>query len=265
MITLSSSIENSRASLKSTFLALAALCCMETTTEASDNALDSNGHVWMGYVGDHPIGDGPWGLHLDGVVRRSDILEDWQQWMVRPGINYTVSPTITLSAGWAYAKTYPYGDYPVVFDFPEHRAWEQVTYNAKFLGLEWQHRLRLEQRWIGEMERDGNDWNVENWRYENRIRYMLRTTIPLTENKKTYLALSEEVFVNFGANVSGNFFDQNRIFIGIGRKLSEHTRLEMGFLEQTLQRRGGGIWENNHTFTINLISRWPFKKREKAL
>jgi hypothetical protein len=90
---------------------------------------------------------------------------------------------------------------------------------------------------------------------------MLRTTLPLTEDKKTYLALWNETFVNFGSNVSGNFFDQNRAFVGVGRKLSEHTRLEVGFMEQTLQRRGGAIWENNHTLSVWLTSRWPFGRR----
>lgn len=238
---------------------LCTLICLAPVSRASDNVLDSNGHFWFGYVGDHPLGESPWGLHLEGQGRRSDILNEWQQWMVRPGINYTFSPKLSVSAGWAYAKTYTYGDYPVAFDFPEHRAWEQVVYNAKALGMDWQHRVRLEQRWIGEMEREGNDWSVENWRYENRIRYMLRTTIPLTESKKTYLALWDEVFVNFGSNVSGNFFDQNRAFIGIGHKINSHTRFEFGFLEQTIQRRGGAIWENNHTVGIWFMSSWPFK------
>ena len=108
------------------------------------------------------------------------------------------------------------------------------------------------------MEGAGNDWDVGNWRYENRIRYMLRATIPLSEDKKTYLAVSDEVMVNFASNVSGNFFDQNRAFIGIGHKISEHTRMEVGYLEQTIQRRGGAIWENNHTIGIWFMTKWPF-------
>jgi hypothetical protein len=245
--------------IKHTLFALLALLSLATPLKASDNVHDSNGHLWFIYNGDHALGDGPWGLHLEGQVRRAEMGDEWQQWLIRPGINYTLSPTIQFSAGWAYAMTYRYGDYPAAFDFPEHRAWEQVVYNAKVLGLDWQHRLRLEQRWIGEMEGTGNDWNVENWRYENRLRYLLRTTIPLTENKRTFLILWNEVMLNFGNNVSGNHFDQNRVFIGIGHKLSQYTRLEFGFLEQTVQRRGGRIWEHNHTFGLWFMTNWPFK------
>ncbi|TDU81231.1 uncharacterized protein DUF2490 [Prosthecobacter fusiformis] len=247
--------------MKLVLMAILALHCLVSQVHASDTVSDSNGHLWFTYVGDHPFGSSPWGIHLEGQARRSEMGDEWQQWLVRPGINYTLSPTLQFSAGWAYALTYRYGDYPVAFEFPEHRAWEQVVWKMKALGLEWQHRLRLEQRWIGEMEGSGNDWNVENWRYENRLRYMLRTTIPLTQDKKTYLALWDEIMVNFGTNVSGNHFDQNRAFIGIGHKLSDHTRMEFGFMEQTLQRRGGAIWENNHTFGVWFMTQWPFKAR----
>jgi hypothetical protein len=89
---------------------------------------------------------------------------------------------------------------------------------------------------------------------------MLRTSIPLSDDEEVYLAVWDEVFVNFGGNVLRNYFDQNRFFIGIGRKIGPGLRIEAGFLEQTLQRRGGGQWENNHTLSIWLVSNWPFGK-----
>lgn len=231
------------------------------TNQASDKLTDSNGNLWLNYVGDHPLGDGPWGLHLEVQTRRADFGEDWQQLLIRPGINYQISPTLSVSAGWAYVSTYPYGDYPVAARFPEQRAWQQLQHNFKFLGLDWVQRFRLEQRWLGEMAQEaGGHWDVANWRYENRIRYLLRTTIPLTESGKTYLALWDELFFNFGNNVVGNDFDQNRAFIGIGQKLSDTTRLEIGYMEQTVRRRGGNIREDNHTITVWLMSKWPFGK-----
>lgn len=241
-------------------LLLAALNFGWWTDLKAEEATDSNGHLWFNYVGDHPLGEGPWGLHLEVQNRLTDLGSDWQQILLRPGINYQISPTLSISAGWAYVRTWPYGDFPAAHAFPEHRAWQQVQHQFKFLGLEWMHRLRLEQRWLGEMGQDGGgDWDVANWRYENRIRYLLRTTFPLTDGGKNYLVLWDEVFFNFGENVVGNDFDQNRAFIGFGRKLSDTTRLEIGFMEQTVRRRGGNIREDNHTITVWLMSRWPFK------
>lgn len=218
---------------------------------------DSNDNLWLNYVGDHPFFPGSkWGLHLESQFRRTDMGEHWQQLLLRPGLNYQISPSLSVSAGYAHVQTYPYGDYRIPQDFPENRLYEQIQYTHKALGLEWVHRLRLEQRRIGEVSATTGD--VQNWRYENRIRYMLRTTIPISDDKKWYVALWDEAFFNFGSNVSRNYFDQNRAFVGLGRVLTPTTKLEVGFMEQTVQRRGGVIWEHNHTLAIWLMSKWPF-------
>lgn len=235
------------------------LVFLSLVTSAMADDQDSNGNLWLNYVGDHPILGTKWGIHLEGQARRAELGDDWQQLLLRPGVNYQLTPDTMLSMGYGYVETQRYGDFPALHDFPEHRFWQQVAHNRKWLGLDWTHRLRLEQRWIGEMEKDsGGDWDVDRWRYENRLRYMLRANLPLTPSKNTYLTMSDEIFMNFGSNVKGNEFDQNRAFIGIGYKFDPTTKLEVGFMEQTVQRRGGKIWENNHTPVIWLVSTHPF-------
>ncbi len=235
------------------------LVFLSLVTSAMADDQDSNGNLWLNYVGDHPILGTKWGIHLEGQARRAELGDDWQQLLLRPGVNYQLTPDTMLSMGYGYVETHRYGDFPALHDFPEHRFWQQVAHNRKWLGLDWTHRLRLEQRWIGEMEKDsGGDWDVDRWRYENRLRYMLRANLPLTPSKNTYLTMSDEIFMNFGSNVKCNEFDQNRAFIGIGYKFDPTTKLEVGFMEQTVQRRGGKIWENNHTPVIWLVSTHPF-------
>jgi len=236
-------------------LAIAVLPALSTghASEISENA-----NLWVGYFGDHPIGTNRWGIHLEGQARLAQMGDTWQQILVRPGLNYTLNPSVTLSAGYCFIEQFAYGEFPVAHHHPVHASWEQVAYTHPALGLNWLHRVRLEQRWIGQMQRQGETWDVADYRYENRIRYMLRTTIPLTRDKNWYVALWDEVFVNFGDNVLRNDFDQNRATIALGRHLSPNVRLEVGFTEQTLQRRGGNIWEHNHTLSVALFSKAPF-------
>ena len=107
--------------------------------------------------------------------------------------------------------------------------------------LKWTHRFRLEQRWIEELRRlPDRRYDTANWRGEQRLRYLLRTEIPLTPGKRFYVSLWNEAVWNFLANILGNQFDQNRAFLGLGWKISEHLRVETGFLEQTLHKRGAG-------------------------
>jgi hypothetical protein len=208
-----------------------------------------NANLWLNYVGDHPIGDGPWGVHLEMQNRLSEWGEDWQQVLFRTGINYQIDPKMSVSLGYAFVETFPYGELPAAAAFDEHRIYEQFGCKDSWMGLDWQHRFRLEQRFI-------EDLAAADWRPENRIRYMLRTAVPLTEDKSWYIAMWDEVFLNFGGNLDNNHFDQNRAFAGIGHKLDKFTALEVGFLEQTLQKRGGANWENNHTVAVWLTSNW---------
>jgi hypothetical protein len=212
---------------------------------------DHNASAWYNYFGDHAIGDGQWGLHLDAQVRRDNLGLDQQQYLVQPGVNFKARPNLDLGAGYGYMRTYPYGDFPLPAPLDEHRVWEQVSTTTPALGLNWNHRLRLEQRHIG---------RAGSFRYENRVSYRLLTTLPLpfVEDPRYYLKASEEIFVNFGGAVAKNHFDQNRAYLAVGRRLSEHTKLEIGFMEQTLQHRDGRVLENNHTLMVSFFSGWPF-------
>lgn len=220
---------------------------------------DSNGHLWANYFGDHAFGTSKWGVHLEGQWRRTRLGTAWQQLLLRPGVNYQVHPKVLLTAGYGFIQTHRYGEFPARAAFPEHRIFEQAQIAQRGWKLDWSHRLRLEQRFIGQMgPRGDGTFFRELWRHENRFRYMLRTNVPLHAKGDWYLGLYDEVFLNFGKNVGENGFDQNRAYVAVGRKLPGQTRFEIGFMEQTLQQRNGRIWEHNHTLMVSIFSRAPF-------
>ncbi|MCX6613206.1 MAG: DUF2490 domain-containing protein [Acidobacteria bacterium] len=227
---------------------------------AEPKIADNNAHGWYMYFGDHQIKQTKWGLHLEGQWRRENVVTQWQQLLLRPAVNYQLNPHIMLTSGYGFVQTHRYGDYPAKSAFPEHRFYEQAQIASKWRKTEWTNRLRLEQRNIGQTTLiPSGGYNVTSWRYENRFRYMLRTNVPLPfgENKY-YLGIYDEFFVNFGKNVAFNTFDQNRAYIALGKKLPHQTKLEVGFMEQTLQHRDGRVMEHNHTLQIAIYSKLPF-------
>lgn len=223
-------------------------------------ATDDNAHAWFMYFGDHAIGKSKWGAHLEGQWRRADMGIHWQQLLLRPGVNYQVNSKLMLTAGYGFVETYRYGGFPVPAAFPEHRFFEQALITPRAFKLDWQNRLRLEQRNLGVMVQQPNGgFRREAWRYENRFRYMLRTNVPLrVGGGKYYIGLYNEIFFNFGKNVAANVFDQNRAYIALGRNMGRETRFEIGFMEQTLQQRSGQVFEHNHTLQVSITSRLPF-------
>lgn len=209
-----------------------------------------NANGWFMYFGDHPVRDTKWGVHLEGQWRRHDVAANWQQLLFRPAVNYQIHPNVSLTAGYAFVDTHRYGAYPVNRAFLEHRVFQQAQVVNKVGKVTMSHRYRLEQRFLGQ--------NNE-WRHENRFRYMVRLQIPI--RGKWSMALYGEPMINFGKNVGANVFDQNRLYAAAVYQAHKHARLELGYLEQTLQQRNGRIFENNHTFQVAIFSNLPFGER----
>jgi hypothetical protein len=223
-------------------------------------ATDNNANAWYMYFGDHPIAKTRWGVHLEGQWRRADLGLKWQQLLVRSGVNFQLNSKVALTGGYGFIETHGYGGFRIPAAFPEHRFFEQATITQRFAKLDFQNRLRFEQRNLGVMAKQpGGDFERIGWRYENRFRYMLRTNIPLKAwGGKYYVGLYDEVLFNYGKNVARNVFDQNRAYAALGRNLSHQTRIEAGYMEQTVQHRDGLVFEHNHTLQIAIFSKLPF-------
>lgn len=221
----------------------------------AQTANDGNVNAWLMYFGDHPIGGSRFSLHVEGQARRADAGLSWQQLLLRTAGNVQITPALLVTGGYGFVRTHRYGDHPVRAQFDEHRTYEQVQYTKRLGGLDWQNRLRLEQRHI----------LGTSARYENRVRYMLRTNLPVPGlDRRYYLGVSNEVFFNFGRQVAENTFDQNRAYIALGRQLPHQSRVEVGFMEQTVQQRSGLVFEHNHTLQVALYSRAPFGTRNRS-
>jgi len=227
---------------------------------AQDRVIDSNANAWVMYFGDHPVGE-KWGVHLEGQWRRHNPFSDWQQLLLRPGVNYELSDAVTLTGGYAFIDTHRYGDFPAAARFPEHRMFQQaVVRHDAGDRLDLSHRYRLEQRFIGSAAtQTAGSPEGRNWRYENCFRSMLRGTIPLRRGSDWYAALYDEIFVNFGRNVAANVFDQNRAYAAPGRKAGSWGRIEVGYMHQLVQQRSGRVLESNHTVQIAWFSTSPLR------
>lgn len=220
-----------------------------------------NQHAWLTYLGDHALSAGSkTSLHLESQVRRGDLGADWQQLLLRGGVTRTVSQGVRATGGYAFVRTYQYGDAPVRAAFPEHRVWQQLSLAHGAGAMSVTHRYRLEQRWIGTMGTT-DPAQVASWRYANRFRYMARASLPIAGEANrpghTYLAGSGELFTSFGRDVQLNVFDQSRLGAAIGRQLAPSVRIEAGYLHQYLLKSSGRDAERNHTLQLSLLSAAP--------
>jgi hypothetical protein len=213
--------------------------------------LDVNRHGWFSYSGEHAV-KGKWGIHFDAQWRRAEVVKQWQQYQLRPGLNYQASPNVLLTLGYVYTRTYPYGEFPVRAAFPEHRIYQQALIRQPSPSILFQHRLRLEQRFI----RYPNSQPV-HWTYQNRFRYLLKGELPVTRRAdgsvEWYIPAFNEILLGIPPNFGFRVFDQNRIFVGIGHTKGS-VKVEAGYLNQFLGQRNGRIFEFNNTLFMTVTS-----------
>lgn len=185
--------------------------------------------------------------------RRTNGLKSWQQGLFRTAIQYKPSVAVSLAAGYAQAETFAYGDFPIANNgtFPEHRLFEQVVLKQELRKTTVSHRFRIEQRFVGRVKA-GTDREIEDWVYSNRFRYLLKIQHAFTP--KLYAWCGDEIFIGAGKNVGVNIFDQNRIFLQMGAKLSKNLSVEAGYFNQTLQQgrriNNQTIMQRNNGFNV---------------
>lgn len=220
----------------------------------------TNANGWYMYFGSHAFSD-RWGAHLEGQYRRSDVLLGWQQLLLRSGINYRLNRRVTLRPGYAYVRSYAYGEVPGR-PTREHRLYQDALVQHRLGTPDAEHRFRLEQRFIAPtMIAPGQD---TNWEYRNRARYRLQVRVPFrapsVNEAKLYLCLYNELFAAFGAHGGSQWLDQNRAYGALGINLNDRHRLEIGYQLQYVSR-GPTLYERNHTLQVALFSQQPFRRR----
>lgn len=249
--------------LITSLLALALLVNAQTANHQNADHLNT----WYMYFGDHKFSE-KWGVHLEAQFRRSGLLADPQQLLLRTGLNYHFNPAVFATVGYLFVETSPYGDFPAKAEFPEHRIWQQLQMKSQHGRFEWINRLRLEQRMVKNpvpTEADPNKFEPGEAVYSNRFRLFNRVSIPFKgktiEDNSVYFTIYDEVLFSFGKNVAANALDQNRAYAALGYKIPKVGRLELGYLYQTINKSDGVKRERNHTLQVGLSSNIDFFKK----
>jgi Protein of unknown function (DUF2490) len=231
------------------FVLLLMLIFPEFCFSQEQRLADNNTIGWFVYTGTFKIKP-KLAIHTEYQWRRVNTVKNWQQSLFRAGINYAIHKDVSVNAGYAFAETFPYGDYPNANPFPEHRIFEQVVLKHAINKIELSHRFTLEQRFVGKVMFENNKKSID-WNYLNRIRYRLRTEIPIDKKQKNKwrIILQDELFIGWGGNIGANIFDQNRVAMLLGYKLNKNIKIEAGYLNQILQQ--GKRVNSNSVFQYN--------------
>lgn len=191
-----------------------------TTTGFSQSSDLGN---WMIYFGNKKINE-KWNWHHEVQYRNYDAIGDLEQLLLRTGIGYNLSENnnnILLGYGYINSENY-ISDSDEKNSFSEHRIYQQFITKQNLGRLKIQHRYRVEERW------------VEDQDFKLRFRYFLSLNLPLNNieiiDKTFYLSSYNEIFINHKETV----FDRNRLYGGLGYKLNNLVKFEIGYMNQFL-------------------------------
>jgi hypothetical protein len=177
-----------------------------------------------------------WYVLADFHIRRNNFLKDPGFYLLRGALNYKLRPNLAVAAGYAHlwqASAFKNNGYYL----DENRIYEQAILTHPVGKIKFTHRLRNEQRWT---EYTVKDSASGNFRFTNRIRYLIGMRIPVSKNPKfPQIVLADEIMVHYGKSVRYSNFDQNRIFAGIYQPISKTVSLDLGYM-YTYQLRTSG-------------------------
>lgn len=208
--------------MKKMFRVIIVLICLPLFSFSQESDL---GNWWI-YFGNKKLNE-KFNVHHEVQYRNYNVVGDLEQLLLRTGLGYNLTENnnnILLGYGFILSENY-LGESDEKASVNEHRIYQQFITKQAFGRINLQHRYRFEQRWV---EED----------FKMRFRYFLSTNIPVNNKelieKTVYFSAYNELFINSKSSV----FDRNRLYGGLGYKLSNNLKFELGYMNQFFENAG---------------------------
>lgn len=171
--------------------------------------------AWYMYFGTNKVSE-RFSIHTEAQFRFYETTENFNQMLLRTGLNYHIYPNAIATAGYAFIDTdNNFYEFEGEVNSKEHRIFEQFILKNKIWEFLFEHRYRLEQRFL--------DFG-ETTDTQHRARYRIQMTLPLTNT--FFLNFYDELFVN----LQDDLFGQNRLYAAVGVNITENTSVQLGYL-----------------------------------
>ncbi len=197
---------------------------------------------WLMYFGSNKISE-KLSIHSEAQYRNHTISPtNIEQLLLRTGLNYHIKPNASVTFGYAHIGNHVYKSERKSPEIEEHRIWQQLLTTNNIGRVKFEHRYRLEERFV---ETD----------FKMRFRYRLMLFVPLNRPKietgTMYLGVYDEIFINEKAT----FFDRNRLYGGIGYQYADNIHFQVGVLRQEVQTASKTFLQFGLIFNTDLTNK----------
>ncbi|MBW4889257.1 DUF2490 domain-containing protein [Mucilaginibacter sp. HMF5004] len=230
---------------------------------AQNKQITYSDQAWLGYYPQIRLAK-HWGIWTDYELQQKFPVVDNSQLTFRIGGTYYINNDTKLTAGYTYIDVAPAAGHQHIYQ-PENAGWQQLqwyTYYKKKKLMQW---IRLEERFKRNILDDYTLANNSTFTW--RARYDIFYQLPLSKKGivpgQFSAAIGDELYINFGENIVNNYFDQNRIFLGLSYQVNKHDNLVFGYMNEFQQQPSGNqykelnVWRVSYFQTVYL---WKEKK-----
>ena len=158
-------------------------------------------------------------------------ITDFNQFILHSAIGYKLNKNLSLWQGHAWSTTHS----------PrfrrEQRIYQEILLQNKFSKFDLENRIRLDERFI----QDAGSFSF-------RPRYRFKINMPIGKRDLWSLVTYDELFLNLTSSQNGpqSGIDQNRIYTGLRRKITDNFSVEAGYQLQYINSPGPKVDKLNH-------------------
>ncbi|MEX0361005.1 MAG: DUF2490 domain-containing protein, partial [Allomuricauda sp.] len=155
-------------------------------------------------------------IHTEAQFRFYETVSNFNQMLLRTGLNYHIDKNAIATLGYGYITTDgTFEEFPNETNSKEHRIFQQFILKNKVWEFLFEHRYRLEQRFLDFGDRTDT---------QHRGRYRIQMTLPLTDT--FFLNFYDELFIN----LQDDLFGQNRLYGALGIHVTSNSSVQVGYL-----------------------------------
>jgi len=202
--------------------------------------------IWHMYFGTNKVAE-RWSIHTEAQFRYFETSGNFNQLLLRTGANYHINPNAIATLGYGFIETDgTFSDITGEVNSKENRIFQQFILKNKVWEFAFEHRYRLEQRFID----FGSKTDTQH-----RARYRIQVTLPLTDT--FFLNFYDELFIN----LQDTIFGQNRLYGAVGVHITENSSLQLGWLRNQFSSAVFNRFQIGFFYNPDL--RGIFKKKAK--
>lgn len=153
-----------------------------------------------------------WEVLGDYQYRNYNSFGDLQQILLRTALQYEFNKKLSVGSGYTFSYVENYFG-SEKRGITEHRITQQAIHKILAGKITLTERLRMEERFFPD-------------RFQVRFRYALAGKYWLGKKQSWCVSAWDEIFIN----TTEPLYDQNRFFVGLGYRFSDHFRIETGNL-----------------------------------